>query len=553
MTHLIEDFPQSQHPTGESSLSEIDLYGPATESQPNGRLAKLNEKNVAASLAGEASAADAASTGAVRHKRRVLLIDDDLNMHEFCRHYLEKAGYEFLATPSGVQGLELIQQGAADLVLLDFMMPDKDGYAIFKELATNDEYRHVRHVPVVMLTAYADQRRKHDLIAMGLKMYLVKPFGGQELIKVIENIHVTSEAEERRLEQERHRLHEANEENLLLRSLLRDTYTFDNIVGTNRQMKEIFEKVIKVARTDANIMIYGESGTGKELIARSIHAHSQRAKGPFVPVDCVALPGSLLESELFGYEKGAFTGAVSAKRGLLELANDGTFFLDEICELNLDLQAKLLRVLQERQFRHLGGKDLINVNIRVISATNREPLEAVKEKQLRHDLYYRLNVIPIQLPPLRERRDDIPLLAQHFLNKFCRENERPAMRFSDEAMKRLLRYPWPGNVRELQNVVERMVSLANGSLIGVEDLPDHVRNEQEPVASDVFSLSTDLTLREARQRWMEMFEKKYLIELLNRYNGNISRVARKAGVHRMTIYRMLKQYQITLRTAIDKP
>jgi transcriptional regulator with PAS, ATPase and Fis domain len=343
----------------------------------------------------------------------------------------------------------------------------------------------------------------------------------------------------------------ANEEALLLRTLLRDTYTFDNIVGTNPQMKEIFEKVMKVARTEANILIYGESGTGKELIARSIHAHSGRSKGPFVPVDCVALPGNLLESELFGYEKGAFTGAINSKRGLLELANGGTFFLDEICELNLDLQAKLLRVLQERQFRHIGGKDLISVNIRVISATNRDPGVAVKEKLLRHDLYYRLNVIPIHLPPLRERRDDIPLLAQFFLRKFSGEGEKPNMRFSEEAMKRLIRYSWPGNVRELQNVVERMVSLANGRLMGVEDLPDYLREEQEPAANGVM-VPTDLTLREARQHWMEAFEKKYLIELINKYNGNISRVARKAGVHRMTIYRMLKQYNITLRTAIEK-
>ncbi len=548
MTHLIEDLPQSQHPTGESSLADVELHHLAAESQPNGKMTKITEKNAVAGVADDAVAADTN-----RQKRRVLLIDDDLNMHEFCRHYLEKAGYEFLAVSSGVQGLELIRQGAADLVLLDFMMPDKDGEAIFKELVTSEEYRHVRHVPVVMLTAYTDHKRKHDLIEMGLKMYLVKPFGGHELIKVIENVQATSEAQERLLEQERHRLQQANEENFLLRALLRDTYTFDNIVGTNQQMKAIFEKVIKVARTEANIMIYGESGTGKELIARSVHTHSQRAKGPFVPIDCVALPGSLLESELFGYEKGAFTGAVTAKRGLLELANEGTFFLDEICELNLDLQAKLLRVLQERQFRHIGGKDLINVNIRVISATNRDPLSAVKEKQLRHDLYYRLNVIPIHLPPLRERRDDIPVLAQFFLGKFCRENERPMMRFSEEAMQRLLRYPWPGNVRELQNVVERMVSLANSSLIGVEDLPEHVRDEQEPGATDGIAISTDLTLREARQRWLETFEKKYLIELLNRYNGNISRVARKAGVHRMTIYRMLKQYHITLRTAIEKP
>jgi DNA-binding NtrC family response regulator len=539
MTHLIEDLPQKQLEAEGRSFPEANFYRPLLDDRPP----KTEETNFP-----ERVADSHVASNTHRLKRRVLLIDDDINMHEFCRHYLEKAGYELLSAQTGRHGLELIGQGLADLVLLDFMMPDKDGYTIFKELATGDDYRHVRHIPVVMLTAYADQNRKHDLLDMGLKMYLVKPFGGQELIKVIENVSVTSEAQDR----QRQQLEQTNEENLRLRSLLRDTYTFDNIVGTNQQMKAIFEKVIKVARTDANIMIYGESGTGKELIARSIHTHSYRVKGPFVPVDCVALPGNLLESELFGFEKGAFTGAANSKRGLLELANDGTFFLDEICELNPDLQAKLLRVLQERQFRHLGGKDLINVNIRVISATNREPLLAVKEKILRHDLYYRLNVIPIHLPPLRERRDDIPLLAQYFLRKFCQEAERQLMRFSDEAMKCLVRYSWPGNVRELQNVVERMVSLANGRIVEVEDLPEYLREDQEPTANDGFSLSSELTLREARQRWMETFEKKYLIELLNRYNGNISRVARKAGVHRMTIYRMLKQYQITLRTAIEK-
>jgi two-component system response regulator AtoC len=481
-------------------------------------------------------------------KRRVLLIDDDPNMHELCRHYIEKAGYEFLSAYNGNQGLQLARQGVADLILLDFMMPDKDGFAVFQEFMTQEEYRPVRQVPVVMLTAYNDHDRKRALIEMGLKMYIVKPFGGQELIKVIDNILVTNQAQQRWREQ----VEQAHEEALLLRNLLRDTYTFDNIVGTNPQMKEIFEKVLKVARTDANIMIYGESGTGKELIARSIHAHSPRAKGPFVPVDCVALPANLLESELFGYDRGAFTGAVNSKRGLLELANEGTFFLDEICELNMDLQAKLLRVLQERQFRHLGGKDLLHVNIRVISATNRDPATAVKEKVLRHDLYYRLNVIPIHLPPLRERRDDIPLLAQFFLRKFSREDDRQHMRFNDEAVKQLRRYSWPGNVRELQNVVERMVSLSNGRVMGVEDLPDYLREEETP-AGEGMVIPADLTLREARQHWMELFEKKYLVELINKYNGNISRVARKAGVHRMTIYRMLKQYNITLRTAIEKP
>jgi two-component system response regulator AtoC len=542
MPHTLEEVVETPNPSGSQNFSGMNLPGLTSENRPMSGLASVGEKKSPSSSVESSNA-----TGAAKQKRRVLLIDDDPNMHDLCRHYIEKAGYEFLAAFNGAQGLEMVRRGTADLVLLDFMMPEQDGYSVFKDFMTRDEYRHVRDVPVVMLTAYNDHDRKRAMIEMGLKMYIVKPFGGQELIKVIENVCATNQADQRLREQ----VEMANEEALLLRTLLRDTYTFDNIVGTNPQMKEIFEKVMKVARTEANILIYGESGTGKELIARSIHAHSGRSKGPFVPVDCVALPGNLLESELFGYEKGAFTGAINSKRGLLELANGGTFFLDEICELNLDLQAKLLRVLQERQFRHIGGKDLISVNIRVISATNRDPGVAVKEKLLRHDLYYRLNVIPIHLPPLRERRDDIPLLAQFFLRKFSGEGEKPNMRFSEEAMKRLIRYSWPGNVRELQNVVERMVSLANGRLMGVEDLPDYLREEQEPAANGVM-VPTDLTLREARQHWMEAFEKKYLIELINKYNGNISRVARKAGVHRMTIYRMLKQYNITLRTAIEK-
>jgi len=539
MPHILEDVVEAANSPG-INFSGVNL---AAENPPLSGLSVQNEKNVSTTAVDANHAPSAA-----RPKRRVLLIDDDPNMHDLCRHYIEKAGYEFLSAYDGTQGLELARQGAADLVLLDFMMPDKDGYAVFKEFMTSDKYRHVRHTPVVMLTAYNDHDRKRALIDMGLKMYIVKPFGGQELIKVIENVFVSNQAQQRWREQ----VELATEEASILRTLLRDTYTFDNIVGTNPQMKEIFEKVMKVAHTDANIMIYGESGTGKELIARSIHTHSTRSKGPFVPVDCVALPGNLLESELFGYEKGAFTGAATSKRGLLEIADNGTFFLDEICELNMDLQAKLLRVLQERQFRHLGGKDLISVNIRVLSATNRDPLAAVKEKVLRHDLYYRLNVIPIHLPPLRERRDDIPLLAQFFLRKFSRDGEKQNMRFNDEAMKRLIQYSWPGNVRELQNVVERMVSLSSGRVMGIEDLPDYLHHNQETPASEEMVIPTDLTLREARQHWMETFEKKYLIELLNKYNGNISRVARKAGVHRMTIYRMLKQYNITLRTAIEK-
>lgn len=332
-----------------------------------------------------------------------------------------------------------------------------------------------------------------------------------------------------------------------LRSEMRQVYGFDNIVGTAPPMIKIFEKILKVAKTHANVLIYGESGTGKELIARSIHANSKRRNFAFVPVDCVSIPQNLLESEFFGHERGSFTGAYSTKRGLLEIAHRGTFFLDEICELGLDLQAKLLRVLQERQFRRIGGKDLIKVNIRIISATNRNPEEAVKESLLREDLYYRLNVVPILLPPLRERREDISLLAKHFVNQFCKSNEMEVMEISKEAMRYLESYHWPGNVRELQNVIERVVSLASGKTIVPEDLPDAILQEGKLKLS---FLPAGLPFKEARAKWVAKFERQFLMDLLSKCKGNISQVARIAKVNRMTIYRMMKNHGISAKDFI---
>ncbi|RMD93710.1 MAG: sigma-54-dependent Fis family transcriptional regulator, partial [Calditrichaeota bacterium] len=364
-------------------------------------------------------------------------------------------------------------------------------------------------------------------------------------------VFVTNKIQVRRREQEFRRLKQAREialENRKLRQKLLQESSLWGIVGTNAKMRAIFQRIQKVAATDANVLITGESGTGKELVARAIHQSSKRANAAFVPVDCVALPGNLLESELFGYEKGAFTGAVHPKKGLFEAAHQGTFFLDEIAELPPELQAKLLRVLQERQFRHLGGKELINVDIRVIAATNRDPLRAVKDGILREDLYYRLNVVPIHLPPLRERREDIPILIHHFLDKFCHQNGRKSMTISEEAEACLIQYHWPGNVRELQNVVERMVSLAGGSSIGMQDIPDYIREQNN---YDGIGDLASYSLREAREKWLEKFEKKYLMDLLQTCQGNISQVARKAGVNRMTIYRMMKKYQISLKLEIQ--
>ena len=370
--------------------------------------------------------------------KTILLIDDDYDMHTICRKYLEKGGYRFVSAMNGKQGLKRIIEGDIDLILLDYMMPEMNGYEFYKTLIKDEKYPTFPNIPVIMLTVLSeDVVNKNDLLNLGIELFLQKPFGFKELINIIENIFITNYTRRKQKEQQKKKLEEAQklaDENIRLRSQIKQTFSFDNIISITRPMQTIFDKIVQVAKTDANILIYGESGTGKELIARSIHAHSLRKEGAFIAVDCVALPSALLESELFGYEKGAFTGATKPKNGLLELAQKGTFFLDEICELNFDLQAKLLRVLQERQFRRLGGKKLINVDIRIISATNKNPEKAMLNNKLRQDLYYRLNVIPIHLPPLRDRKEDIPLLADHFMKKFCYGNRKKLMKISTDAI-----------------------------------------------------------------------------------------------------------------------
>lgn len=322
-------------------------------------------------------------------------------------------------------------------------------------------------------------------------------------------------------------------------SLMGDS--FDNIIGRSIPMRKIFEMIQKVTKTEANILILGESGTGKELVARSIHRHSNRRDKPFVPVDCGALPESLLESELFGYEKGAFTGALTQRPGIFEFANNGTLFLDEIGNFGLSLQAKLLRVLQEHQFRRVGGRKLIDVDIRVISASNQNLKKAVDEKKFREDLYYRLNVISITLPPLRERKGDILLLAEYYLKKYSKLNRRAIEGVSEAAMRFLERYFWPGNVRELQNVIERAVSLTENETIQSEDLPVSIRK------SETYSpIPGYLSFREAKREWVNKFENRYLQDLLKRNNGNISRAAKAAGLNRKTIYRLLKKHKLKI-------
>ncbi len=337
-------------------------------------------------------------------------------------------------------------------------------------------------------------------------------------------------------------------ENRNLKNQLAEIYGLENIVGRSPAMSRVFELVRKAARSEANILVLGESGTGKELIARAIHANSPRVAKPFVPVDCASMPEQLLESELFGHEKGAFTGAVRSKPGLLEVAHGGTLFLDEIAELPVALQVKLLRALQERQLRRVGGTSQIDVDVRVVSATNRDLREEVTKGQFREELYYRINVIAIPLPPLRERAGDVKLLAHAFLKRYGGER---VTGLEDAALQALEAYAWPGNVRELQNVVERACALADGDLVTRRDLPDYLVEGaaiRSPAAAapggPTLAASGDLPLKDAKEKWMQVLEASYLRELLERHGGNVSAAAKAAGVDRKTFHRLINKYQI---------
>lgn len=314
-----------------------------------------------------------------------------------------------------------------------------------------------------------------------------------------------------------------------------------NFVFQSKVMRDIEKDLLKLSKSNANVFIFGESGTGKELVARSLHQNSKRVHEPFIPLDCVSLPASLLESEIFGFEKGSFTGAIRSKPGVFELANKGTLFLDEITELDLFLQAKLLRVLQERQIRRIGGKDLVDVDVRIISATNRSPEEAVLDRKLREDLYYRLNVVPINIPPLRERKEDIPLLVYHFINKYLPFASSEVKGISGKAMRCLQDYHWPGNVRELENVIHRALSLTENGMLELEDLPENLTDKGKDPLEEI---NIDITYKEAKAIILKKFSRRYFTELLTKYDGNLSRVAQGAGISRVNLYRLIDEYQI---------
>ena len=458
---------------------------------------------------------------------RILIVDDEPDMQENLSRILSRLGYACTTAGDGLVAAASLERNRPDLLLTDLKMPGMDGMALLRRAHEIDPA-----LPVIMITAFASIESAVAAVREGAFDYLPKDFS-------VDQLHV---AVDRAL---RHRGLQVENENL--RQQLQQTLGLENIVGRSPAMVNVFELVKKAARSEANILVLGESGTGKELIARAIHANSPRAGQPFVPVDCASLPEHLLESELFGHEKGAFTGAVRSKPGLVETAHRGTLFLDEIAELPAALQVKLLRVLQERQIRRVGSTGLVDVDVRVVSATNRDLREAIAKGQFREELYYRVNVIAIPLPPLRERAGDVRLLAHTFLKRY---GQGRVAGMEDEAMDVLERYPWPGNVRELQNVIERACALADEDKVTLRDLPDHVRqpgaraagSDAAPVPEAMAAAGAGVTLKAAKDQWLQVLEASYLRDLLGRHDGNVSSAAKAAGIDRKTFHRLINKY-----------
>jgi DNA-binding NtrC family response regulator len=448
----------------------------------------------------------------LKNNIQVLIVDDELIVRESMSNWLMEEGYTVDTASDGNDGLECIQSKTYDLAIFDIKMPGMDGIELLKK--TKEIYP---DIPILVMTAYASIDTAVQAIREGAYDYIVKPFDPENVSHIIKKAVKFKMLEK---------------ENILLRKELEKKYGFDEIIGMSKTMEDIFKLIRTVADSEAVIMIRGESGTGKELIARAIHANSKRKYGPLIALNCGALPESLLESELFGYEKGAFTGAQYARKGRIEMANGGTLFLDEIGDISPKTQLDLLRVLQEKIIYHLGGAKPIEIDARIVSATHCDLEKAVREGSFREDLYYRLNVVTIKIPPLRERKEDIPLLTNHFLHKFSIANSRSIDNISSEAMKAIINYNWPGNIRELQNIIEQAVVICKENEIGIEDLPDIIKN--------VITKTGD----ETTARTLDEFEKQHITKILNNNLWNISKTAKELGIDRVTLYNKIKKYKI---------
>jgi len=463
-------------------------------------------------------------------KKKILIIDDEPTIGEGCKRVLEKENFEALYQQSGKIGLKEALTGQYDLILLDLLLPEIEGMEILRSIKS-------RGIPseVIIITGYGTVQTAVEAIKLGATDYISKPFSPDELI-----IHVNKVFQHMDL----------RNENIALRKELNLQEGFNGIIGESNSMKQVFKLIKRVAPTDSNILITGESGTGKEVIAQAIHRASLRKDQPFIACDCGALTPTLLESELFGHVKGSYSGAISTKQGLFEIANNGTLFLDEVSNISLEIQSKLLRVLETRMIRKVGDTVERNINIRLIAASNQDLAKMVEDGDFRGDLYYRLEVIPIHLPPLCERKEDIVRLANSFLDKVKRTGEIQARNFSPEAIEALEKYPWPGNVRELKNLVERVAILSDAETIEVKHLPKEVKIiHNEPAANDFPATWEEFKQykQKAKDDVVMRLEKEFLINVLTDTGGNVSKAAQKIGMQRTNFHSLLKKYNINSR------
>jgi DNA-binding NtrC family response regulator len=442
----------------------------------------------------------------------ILIVDDEPTIREACGEVAQLTGMNAIMVATAEEAIDILENSAVDIVLTDLMLPHTSGLELLKRV-------HDTHpnLPVIVLTQYGTIDSAVAATRMGAIDYVTKPFRIEELRARLERAS---------------RAVELQQENQLLREQLRTRPGFGGIIGVSERMQRVYKTIQKVSQHEYPVLILGESGTGKELVARSVHYSGARKERTFVPVDCSSLVPTLIESELFGYVKGAFTGALHGKQGLLEAANGGTLFLDEIGEMPVDLQSKLLRVLQEREVKPVGSTERRHIDVRIIAATNRDLEVGIKSGNFRQDLYFRLNVVQIKLPALRERKSDIPLLVTSFLDKFC-DPQRPARTISEDAMRRLIAYDWPGNVRELENAIERAVALGSGPILHVGDLPSNLQyptSERAPEKDELLPL--------------EELERRAILRTLRQTTGDKLAAARILGIGKTTLYRKLKQYHM---------
>jgi DNA-binding NtrC family response regulator len=465
-----------------------------------------------------------------KRKGVVLIIDDEEEIRESLEVLLASEGLTVDTATTGAEGLKKVEDNAYDVVLLDLMLPGTSGMDVQKEIKRIDPT-----MPVVIITAIGALETAVTAIKQGSYDYVTKPWNNEKLIVIVSNA-----IKQRQL----------MSENFQLRRALRERFGYSNIIGKSEKILKVLDLVTQVAASRSTVLIQGESGTGKELIAKAIHLKSQRADKAFVPVNSGSMPIDLLESTLFGHVRGAFTSAIASKKGLFEVADQGTIFFDEIGTISMETQAKLLRVIQEKEFMRLGATDTLKVDARIIAATNADLKKLVEEGRFREDLYYRLNVINIQLPPLRERKEDIPALVEFFTKKYCDENVKPQYRFSSEALKVLMDYHWPGNVRELENVVERAVVLSQDEIIGRDLLPDSILSPDARWASmSSFPLTKSTSLFEI----IDAFERRVIVEMLEHTGWSQTEAADNFKIPLSTLNQKIKRHGIEIKKKRERP